>query len=150
MDQSNGVSPLHITIGNNQITFTLDQNIYPRDIILKTCYAHIDRMYFLLDIPKAKIITVTVKGKERLASTQLENFKDDFLNELLNALLMKRISRQNQKQMEYIVGGAITASLEKADAGVVDTNKEDAVDLNRIEREIEALKKELEAEMDAA
>ncbi len=150
MDQPNRSNPPEVIIGNNQITFVLNQDIYPRDIVLKTCYVYIDRMYFQLDIPRAKIITVTVKGKERLAPKELEKFKDDFLDELLNALLRKRISRQNQKLVEYIVGGAVTAALEKADARMGDTIKEDAVDPNRIEREIEALKKELEEEMDAA
>ena len=106
-------------------------------------------MYFHLDIPEAETIAVTVKGKERLSREQLGKFRDDFLNALLNALLRKRISRQNQKQVEYIVGGAITAALEKADARSVAPIKKDEVDLNRIGQEIEALKKELEAEMDA-
>lgn len=147
MNQPNMINPLDVIIENNQVVFVLDQNVYPRDIILKTCYVYIDRMYFYLDTPKAKTIAVTVQGKERLAREQLEKFRDDFLNELLNALLRKKISRQNQKLVEYIVGGAVTAALEKADTPAA-TIKKDEVDLNRIEREIEALKKELEEEME--
>lgn len=148
MEQSNRITPIDVIIKNNQIAFVLNENVYPRDIVLKACYRYIDRMYFHLDIPRTKIIAVTVQGKERLAREQLEKFRDDFLNELLNALLRKKISRQNQKLVEYIVGGAVTAALEKADTPAA-TIKKDEVDLNRIEQEIEALKKELEEEMEA-
>ena len=150
MNRPNRSTPPEVIIRNGQITFVLNQDIYLRDIIFKTCYLYIDRMYFHLDIPKTGIITVTVRGKEKLTSEQLEKFRDDFLNELLNALLRKEISRQNPELVEYIVAGAITAALERTQTPTAATVKEDEVDLNRIEREIEALKKELEEEMDAA
>jgi His-Xaa-Ser system protein HxsD len=149
MDQPNRSYPPEASVGNNQIAFMLNENVYPRDIILKTCYLYIDRMYFQLDIPRPEIIVVTVKGKGKLAPQRLKKFKDDFLNELLNALLRKKISRQNQKLVEYIIGGAVTAALENAQTHTAVPVKEDEVDMNRIEREIEALKKELEEEMEA-
>lgn len=132
---------------NNEIVFFVTTKIYPLEVVLKASYIFIDRMYIHLDSPTKTEIRVSLKGKQPLLKKQLEGMKGDFLNELLNAQLRTTLSRKNQKVIECIVGAAISAALEK-------TPKEKPEDENRgmeremavVEKEIEDLKKELEAE----
>jgi His-Xaa-Ser system protein HxsD len=123
----------------DEITFALKTKIYPQETIYKTCYVFIDRMYIYLDNPKKGEIQVRLKGKKDLSEKELEKIKGEFSNELLNMILRESVAKRNQKVLEYIVGGAINASLERKD----DTqNADDSLD---IDKEIAALKKELEA-----
>ncbi len=135
-----------VNLKENEISFVVNQKIYPKDVIFKACYVFVDRVYVYLDSLKKNEITATFKCKKKLTKKNLENLKGDFLNELLNALVRKNVSKRNQKVIEYIVGGAITASLETTE----DQSKTEEVDedMLKIEKEIEALKKELELEDD--
>jgi len=128
-----------INLENNEIIFSLNTKIYPQEIIYKTCYTFIDRMYVYLDSLKKNEIIVSLKSKEKLTKKQPESLKDEFLNELLNILIREAVSKKNQKFLEYIIGGAITASLEKPE--MKKENKKEGMD--KVEKEIEFLKKEL-------
>jgi len=128
-----------INLENNEIIFSLNTKIYPQEIIYKTCYTFIDRMYVYLDSLKKNEIIVSLKSKEKLTKKQPESLKDEFLNELLNILIREAVSKKNQKFLEYIIGGAITASLEKPE--MKKENKKEGMD--KVEKEIESLKKEL-------
>lgn len=128
-----------INLENNEIIFSLNTKIYPQEIIYKTCYTFIDRMYVYLDSLKKNEIIVSLKSKEKLTKKQPESLKDEFLNELLNILIREAVSKKNQKFLEYIIGGAITASLEKLE--MKKENKKEGMD--KVEKEIEFLKKEL-------
>jgi His-Xaa-Ser system protein HxsD len=119
----------------NEIIFEINTKIYPKEVVYKTCYVFIDRAFVYLDIIKKDLIEVSLKGKENLNKKQLENIKGEFSNELLNVLLRENISKRNQKVLEYIVGGAITASLSKDEQNSI---------TNSLDDEIEALKKELD------
>lgn len=132
------------TVSDNQIFLALNQKVYTKDSILKTCYIFIDRLYIYLDNPKKNEILVSLKGKKNLTQEELTALKGDFLNELLNVIVRKEISSKNQKILEYIVGGAITVALEKS--GVV--REQEDPQMKKIEEEVEALKKELEAEVE--
>jgi His-Xaa-Ser system protein HxsD len=129
-------------IGENEITFSLNTKIYTQDIIYKTCYVFIDRMYIHLDQPEKNIITASLKGKRELNQGELGKLEGEFLNEILNIKLREEISRKNGKILEYIVGGAINAAIEKKE----DSSKDEFDD---IEKEIKLLEKELK-EMDDA
>ncbi|MFA6383320.1 MAG: His-Xaa-Ser system protein HxsD [Parcubacteria group bacterium] len=129
-------------LGDNAITFSLNTNIYTPEIIYKTCYVFIDRMYIYLDQPEKNLITASLRGKRELNQGELKKLEGEFFNELLNTKLREEISRKNAKLLEYIVGGAINAALEKDE----NSGKDEFAD---IEKEIRQLDEEL-AEMDKA
>lgn len=116
-------------------------NIYSQAIIMKTCYVFIDRMYIFLDKPNKDEFLVVLRGKEKLSQKKLEEIKGEFNNELLNTILREDLAKQNKKVIEYIVGGAISAAMEKK--GPIDDDNNDS-EIMDVEKEIEALKKELE------
>lgn len=128
----------------NEIILTLDQKIYTKEVILRACYVFIDRAYIHLDCPTQKEIKVFLKGKKKLNEGQLDFLKGDFLNELLNVLIRKQTAAKNQKILEYIVGWAVTAALEKPGPACEITNPR----TKKMEKEVEALMKELETDME--
>jgi len=126
---------MNINSKDNKIIFEINAKIYPKEVIYKTCYAFIDRAFVYLDIFKKNLITVTLQGKKNLNKKQLKDIKGEFSNELMNVLLRENISKKNQKTLEYIVGGAITAAL---------SNDEKRAEVSDLDKEIEDLKKELD------
>jgi len=133
---------LKISQKNNQIIFWLNSKIYRPEAVYSTAYVFIDRAYVFLDGDPKREIAVSLKGKEKLTKPQLENLKGEFLNELLNNSIRESVSRKNKRILEYIVGGAITAALEKPEIKPESENRE----MLEIEKEIAVLKKELETE----
>lgn len=129
-----------IDLKNNQIIFSLNPKIYPPEVIYSTAYVFVDRAYIFLDGDPKKGIKVFLKGKKSLTAKQLKNLKDEFLNALLNSSLREKIAKKKKKILEYIVGGAITAALEKPKFEEPAKGKE----MEEVEKEIAALKKELE------
>jgi len=95
----------------NQIVFCLNSKTYPLEAIYSTAYVFLDRVFVYLDGDPAKEIMVSLKGKEKLNKTQLENLQGEFQNELLNYLLRVEIAKRNQKVREFIVGTALVSAL---------------------------------------
>jgi His-Xaa-Ser system protein HxsD len=98
----------------------LNSKIYPLEVILNACYAFIDRAYIFLDSnSKAQDYYVFLKGKNRLAERQLTSLRGEFMNELLHCALRHKISKENKKIREYIIGRALysaSSSAKKGDA----------------------------------
>jgi len=99
------------TFSDNEIILEINTKIYPKEVIYKTCYIFVDQVFIHLDIVKKGSVRVLLKSKKDLDRKQLENMKREFSNELLNVLLRDNVSRRNKKVVEYIVSGAIAASL---------------------------------------
>jgi len=100
-----------INLRKNQITFYLNSKTYPLEAIYSTAYVFLDRVFVYLDGDPAKKIMVSLKGKEKLNKTQLENLQGEFQNELLNYLLRVEIAKRNQKVRDFIVGTALVSAL---------------------------------------
>lgn len=91
----------------NKIIVLIDSNLYPLEAIYGAAYIFLDRAYIFLEKgPKTKI-KIILKEKGKLS----KNLKDEFLNELLNFSLRYKISKNNKKIREYIVGKALSTSL---------------------------------------
>jgi His-Xaa-Ser system protein HxsD len=113
---------------------------------LKACYVLMDKIYIFLDSPRSKVIDVYLKAKQEMSRRQLEGLRDEFLSELVNAGVRKMVAHKNQKIVERIVGGAINAALVKPQGQLTEGIKNEDEDIQAIEKEIAALKKELEKE----
>lgn len=86
----------------------LNSKIYPLEAILNACYSFIDRAYIFLDSnSKAENIYVFLKGKGKSSEGRQAVLRGEFMNELLHCVLRQRISRENKKIREYIIGRAL-------------------------------------------
>lgn len=89
----------------------LNSKIYPLQAILGACYTFIDRAYIFLDGNPDGEIKVSLKGKKRLSEKQFKSLQGEFMNELLHYLLRYRVSKNNEKIREYIIGRALYSAL---------------------------------------
>jgi len=90
----------------------LNSKIYPLEAILSACYVFIDRAYIFLEgDSKGKTVKVSFKGKVKLSERKLKSLRGEFMNELLHCALRYKISKNNKKIREYIIGRAIYSAL---------------------------------------
>lgn len=95
----------------NLIKVIINSKLYPLEAVYGAAYVFLDKAYFRLDGDPEKEITVQIKSKEKLSRKGLENLASDFLNELLNYSLRYKISKNNRKIREYIIGTALLSAL---------------------------------------
>lgn len=102
---------IHMKRKENKIIISVNQKLYPLEAAYGAAYAFLDKAYIYLEEgPKSKI-QITLKGKEKLTKKGLEALKGEFLNELLNSSLRDRISKNNKKIREYMIGRALASAL---------------------------------------
>jgi len=90
----------------------LNSKIYPLEAVLNACYIFVDHIYIFLDTDsKGENIKVSFKGKQKLSKKKLESLRDEFMNELLHSTLRYRVSKNNKKIREYIIGRALYSAL---------------------------------------
>lgn len=95
----------------------LNSNIYPVEAILNACYVFIDRAYIFLDADsKTENIKVSFKGKNKPSEEKLESLKGEFMNELLHSALRCKISKNNKRIRDYIIGRALYSPLPDLDS----------------------------------
>ncbi len=99
-------------MANNQITITVNPEIYPLSVIYKTAYVFIDKTYIFLD-KKNKEIIIQLTPKEE--NKDLKKIKGEFLNELLNYSLREELNRENKKIRELIIQKALYSSVSEKD-----------------------------------
>jgi His-Xaa-Ser system protein HxsD len=102
---------MQIKESENQVLITVSSKIYPLEAVYGAAYVFLNRSYIFLDEDKEGKILITLKCKEKLDKKQLEDFGGEFYNELLNYSLRTKISKNNQKIREYIVGRALIGAL---------------------------------------
>lgn len=130
----------------NEISFNLNTKIYSKELIFKTAYVFIDKLYIYFDSASDGDMIVTLRAKDKSRDNQLEELKGEFSNELLNVLLRENASERNKKIVEIIIGGAITASLRgtKVEPGDGWLNeKQNAKEDKELEMAVESLRHEL-------
>ncbi len=100
-----------VKIKNNTIEFVFNLQNYPMEALYGTAYVFLDRAYLFLDNKTPEKINIFLKGKKKLTKKQLEQLKDDFLNELLNYTVRIKLTKNNKKIREFVVGQALFAAL---------------------------------------
>ena len=100
---------LLFSVGENQISLILQEDIYPLDAIYGTAYLFIDRCYVFLQRPADKQVSLRLRGKKALDTSQLEALAGEFTNELLNQILRFRIGSSTSKIREYYMARAFVS-----------------------------------------
>lgn len=98
-------------IKNNSLVLKINTKIYSPEAIYKTCYIFIDRAYLFLDGDPKREIEVKIKGQKKLRKIELEKIAGEFMNELLNNSLRMKLSRENAKIRERIIGQALFSAV---------------------------------------
>jgi His-Xaa-Ser system protein HxsD len=91
------------------LTLSLDNSLYPRDVLYAAAYVFIDRAYILLDLVGERFV-VHVRGKQPLDESNLRAMAGEFENELLAQALRLRVVKANQRIIESMTTLAIAGA----------------------------------------
>ena len=87
-----------------RVSFTLDEELYPRDAIFGASYLFVDRCWIFLTRPSDRHVEVRLKPKEE--DSQLESLAGEFCNELLNQVVRLKVGESTRTLREYTMARA--------------------------------------------
>jgi His-Xaa-Ser system protein HxsD len=80
-------------LGEREIAFVIDEELYALDAVYGACYVFIDRCYVFLARPVDRKVQVRLRTKGASDEAALEGLAGEFANELLNSQLRFRIGQ---------------------------------------------------------
>lgn len=110
-----------------RVSFTLDENLYPRDAVYGAAYIFVDRAFIFLTRPGEDRIEVRLKPKEETDAAGLEKLAGEYANELLNQVVRVRVGESTAQIREYYMAKAFFADSNQAsiDALLAELDKEE-------------------------
>lgn len=124
----------------------IDTNIFPKDIILKSAYNHLEKGYFFFkfDGDQNMILEFTAKSDVTLDPKVIIW---EFSDELLDVYLRDKIEKDNKVIRESIVVKAINGPLDMQNFVTLDTNMKTQNDID-FDKDIDEILKEIENDPD--
>ena len=103
-------SRLGFLLGDNQISFQLDETLYPLEAIYGASYLFLDRCFLFLSRPGERLVDVRLTGRELLDEAALDRLAGEFVNELLSQATRLRLAQSTSKIREYYTAAALRAA----------------------------------------
>lgn len=89
-----------------QVSFEIDETVYPPDAVFGAAYLFIDRCYVFLTRPGDQRLGVRLRTRGEATEDQLVDLAGEFANELLNQVLRHRIGVSTARIREYYMARA--------------------------------------------
>ena len=87
----------------------VDLNVYPLDILFRTCYEFTDRCYLFL-IPDKEVSKVRIRFSKKTTIGDLSKLIGEFCNNLIDQRLRRDIAAETRSIRELIVAQAFAES----------------------------------------
>ncbi len=94
-----------------QKEITINQKLYPLEVIYSTAYIYIDRCYVLLEKPGKDQVSVRLKAKPDCDEATFAELVGEFENELLNQTLRRKVAQRTEGVREAIVHRALFSAM---------------------------------------
>jgi His-Xaa-Ser system protein HxsD len=114
MSSSEDVADFTFALGEREIRFDVDEELYALDAVYGAAYLFIDRCYVFLARPAERKVTVRLRSKGAATPEELEALAGEFANELLNSQLRVRLSRETAAIREQYMARAFFAPRQNA------------------------------------
>lgn len=102
------VDGLAFELAERRVRFVVDESIYDLDAIMGAAYLFVDRCYCWLDRAGDKAVLVVLRTRQGAPSEEeLSALAGEFVNEVLNQALRRRVNASNGKIREYIMARAL-------------------------------------------
>lgn len=105
-EESSSVDDFEFQIDEREISFDLDEDLYPLDAIYGAAYLFLDRCYVFFTRPSDRKVRVRLRRQEPTTEAELEQLAGHFANELLNQVLRVRIGRSAGALREQVLARA--------------------------------------------
>ncbi len=93
-----------------RVSFTLSEEIYPRQAIYGAAYLFLDRCFVFLTRPGDKQVEVRLKSKEPTDRATLEALAGEFGNALLDQVVRFHVAESTGRIREYTMARAFVAA----------------------------------------
>ncbi len=103
-------SRLGFSLSSNDISFELDESVYPLEAIYGASYLFLDRCYVYLTRPKDQIVGVRLTAQEAAGAKELDALAGSFANELLSQTLRLKLAQSTARIREYYTAAALRAA----------------------------------------
>jgi His-Xaa-Ser system protein HxsD len=103
-------SRLGFTLGRDQVSFDVDETVYPLEAIYGGCYLFVDRCFVFLSRPSERVVTVRLTSRGPATAAELDALAGEFLNELLSQAARLRLSQATARIREYYTAAALRAA----------------------------------------
>jgi His-Xaa-Ser system protein HxsD len=105
-----GQSRLGFSLGADQISFEVDESIYPLEAIYGACYLFLERCFVYLSRSKPAVVDVRLTAREAATPAELDTLAGEFANELLSQVTRLRLSQGTTRIREYYTAAALRAA----------------------------------------
>ena len=103
-------SRLGVSLGRDQVSFDVDETVYPLEAIYGAAYLFVDRCFVFLSRPKPQVVNVRLTSRQPAAATELDALAGEFMNELLSQATRLRLSQATARIREYYTAAALRAA----------------------------------------
>jgi His-Xaa-Ser system protein HxsD len=103
-------SRLGFTLGPDQVSFDVDESVYPLEAIYGGSYLFVDRCFVFLSRPRERVVNVRLTSRATATPTELDTLAGEFLNELLSQVTRLRLSQATARIREYYTAAALRAA----------------------------------------
>jgi His-Xaa-Ser system protein HxsD len=102
------------TLGEREVSFDIDEEVYALDAVYGASYLFVDRCYVFLARPAERKVRVRLRAKGEAGADELEALAGEFANELLNSQLRVRLGRETAAIREQYMARAFFAPRQNA------------------------------------
>ncbi len=103
-------SRLGFSLGPDQISFEVDESIYPLDAIYGACYLFVEKCFVYLSRPKPQVVTARLTSRTPATPAELDALAGEFANELLSQATRLRLSQATTHIRDYYTAAALRAA----------------------------------------
>jgi His-Xaa-Ser system protein HxsD len=103
-------SRLGFSLGRDQVSFDIDETVYPLEAIYGGAYLFVDRCFIFLTRPSPRVVNVRLTSRGPATAAELEALAGDFVNELLSQVARLRLSQATARIREYYTAAALRAA----------------------------------------
>ena len=89
-----------------RVSFTLNEELYPREAVFGAAYLFVDRCFVFLHRPGDKQVEVRLKSKEPSTPEALEALAGEFANALLDQVVRFHVAERTGRLREYTMARA--------------------------------------------
>ena len=103
-------SRLGFSLGRDQVTFDVDETVYPLEAIYGGAYLFVERCFVFLSRPSERVVKVRLTSRGPATPAELDALAGEFINELLSQAARLRLSQATSRIREYYTAAALRAA----------------------------------------
>ena len=103
-------SRLGFSVSTNQISFDVDESLYPLEAIYGAAYLFVEKCFLFLSRPQAGAVRVQLTTRISATPAELDALAGEFANELLSQVTRLKLAQSTARIREYYSAAALRAA----------------------------------------